>query len=341
MNRMSQDNPDKSIEFLGDGTPVRSEAVGFASGQMTACTACVRQNPPDRENCLYCGRSLEVPPEYADRIKSNVRRLEDWENGFNIIVGSETLPPQSELTRIAELVGAAPADIEVAISTKQDLPIARVESRRDADKLAAAIAGSDIRVSIIADTGLFADRLPTRLRAIEFGDGEITFIDFNRSARTTLAKADIKLLVTGTVNENKTDRLEKKGRRGRTKLLDESETSSDESVLDIYSCLDPLGFRIMLTGFDFSCLGQDRGLLATENMRLLVTVLHDVVSDARLISDYAAVRHALSPVWDIDRRQDSKGMQRSGFAKQDFANTASSSNLRQFNRYSRLQWHLV
>ncbi|MEO6051490.1 MAG: hypothetical protein ABIP78_09185 [Pyrinomonadaceae bacterium] len=63
--------------------------------------------------------------------------------------------------------------------------------------------------------------------------------------------------------------------------------------------------------------------------------------NAKLDNTYAKVRHALSDVWLIESRKESQGLIRSGFGKREFGAIASSSNLNQFTKYSRLQWHLL
>ena len=143
------------------------------------------------------------------------------------------------------------------------------------------------------------------------------------------------------ITASRVDSLEKKRRRGTTKLIDETATASDESILDMYSKRDGIGFRVHLTGFDFSCLGDDKGLLAVENLRRLIVRLKEHAPNAKLVTNYGSVRPALSQVWEIESRKDSQGLKRSGFGKREFGAVASSSNLNQFTKYSRLQWHLL
>lgn len=337
---MNQDNPKPLIELLSDGTPVRSEEIGFRPDLLTTCCSCGRKNPPDRAKCLYCGEELSVTPEFADKVAPELRKLEDWESGYNIIISPADSGSAQCVPEIARMLEMEPADIGAALETGQPLPIARLVSLRDAERSAERITELGIPAKIVADADLMPDRSPTRLRSIEFGMDELILVDFNRSARTAIANSDLVLIVTGVINETKTDILEKK-RRGSVKVLDESETFSDEAVIDIYSRTDPVGSRVLLTGFDFSCLGADRGLIAAENLRSLVIALHEFAPESRIVNSYSAVRDAIAGVWEIDHRRDSRGMQRSGFGKFEFGNTASSSNLKQFNIFSRLQWHLL
>ena len=82
-------------------------------------------------------------------------------------------------------------------------------------------------------------------------------------------------------------------------------------------------------------------MVAVENMRRLVVALKEYAPQAKLVSDYAKVSHALGGVWEVEARKDPQGLQRAGFGKVEFGSVASTSNLRQFTKYSRLQWQLL
>ena len=135
--------------------------------------------------------------------------------------------------------------------------------------------------------------------------------------------------------------LEKRGLRSKGKLVDESSTATDEAILDIYLNNDPIGFRIRLAGFDFSCLGEDKGLLAGENMQRLAALLKDRAPKAKLVNNYASIRQSLGLVWDVESSKETKGVQHAGFGKAQMNAVTSTSNLNQFTKYSRLQWHLL
>ena len=66
------------------GAPVMPR--GFAPGEMVACEACVRANPPTRMNCLYCGAVLPVGEAGQDLRRPTLRALEAWEQGFNVVL---------------------------------------------------------------------------------------------------------------------------------------------------------------------------------------------------------------------------------------------------------------
>src|SRR6187549_3439501 len=63
--------------------PLRSEEIGFAPDELVACAECGKPNAPNRGTCLYCGAKREG---FAGDEKLEIRELEDWENGFNVIL---------------------------------------------------------------------------------------------------------------------------------------------------------------------------------------------------------------------------------------------------------------
>ena len=313
----------------------QTEDLTFKPDEMTECR-CGRKNPPNRLKCMYCGLELELKAENTASIKPILRKLEAWESGFNVIF-RET-DGNAEIGKAAALLSVEATDLSAILNAGSPLPVARVESTTEANILIAGLSKLNLKCSMISDIELDADKLPIRLSNIEFCEGGIAVTDFNTRQITEI---DLALIVPGLLTLSKTDSLEKKRRHGKTKLLDESEISSDEIVIDIYNRRDPRGYRIYPAGFDFSCLGVDKGMIAVENMRLLIVALKEHAPHAKLVSDYAKVRHALGSIWEVESRKDPKGLQRSGFGKVEFGSVSSTSNLQQFTKYSRLQWHLL
>ena len=328
------------------GTPhfdprIQTEDIAFRPEEMHTCPACERLNPPTRLKCLYCGNELEIKAENAAIIKSDLRKLEPWERGFNVLIREPVAANQDLLANTASFLSMESDDLSTIFDAAAPLPLARVEGEKEADILVAGLARLGIECSILADADIADDKQPVRLSNIELSERGIAVTDFNTRRVTEINAGDLALLVPGLLTTSKVDSLEKKKRGGKTKVIDETATAADESILDIYNRHDPIGFRVHLTGFDFSCLGDDKGLLAVENMRRLVIALKEHVPNAKLVSDYKKVRHALGQVWEIESRKDSQGLQRSGFGKVEFGSVASTNNLRQFTKYSRLQWHLL
>ncbi len=336
MADLAENQPDDAPGF---DQRIQTEDIAFKPSEMLPCSACKRMNPPNRLKCLYCASELEIRPENATLIRPNLRKLEGWERGFNVILCEPVASNQFPLVNAASFLSMDPDDLIVIVDVAEPLPLVRVESRVEADVLVAGLASLGLKCSILADTDITDDKAPVRLSKIELREHGIAVTDFNTHAVTEID--DLALLIPGFIATGKLDSLEKKGRGGKTKLVDETATTSDESILDLYSRNDPVGFRVHLTGFDFSCLGDDKGLIAVENMRRLLAVLKEHCPNARLVSNYRKARPALGQVWEIESRKDPQGLKRSGFGKREFGTVASTSNLRQFTKYSRLQWHLL
>jgi hypothetical protein len=321
--------------------PVRSENIAFDTEEMITCGKCSRVNPPNRLKCLYCAAELEISGAQADQIVPSLRKLESWERGYNLVfIPSTSGGNEIGLNEIAKAVSLDAEVLGEIIEANRPMPIARVESENEAEVLAGILGRKGVETSIIADRSLAEDILPKRLRNMRFEGDVLTVTLFNTGETEEIKSRSLALIVTGAIFEQRTETIEKRKKR-ETKTLEEWETASDEGLIDIYTSTDPAGFRIPAKGFDFSCLGSSKGLLAGENIRSLAARLRDFAPGAKLADGYLSDRRALGNIWEVERRNDFKGFRRSGFGKSDLAKTASSSNLTQFTKYSRLQWHLL
>ena len=318
---------------------IQSENIAFDPEAMVACSGCSRLNPPNRLKCIYCAKELAIEVADAASIKPTLRKLELWERGFNLVVGAKLAKP--DIKGVGAFLSLDREDVAAVLDNETPLPIARVESENEALIVQERLSQFGVACSIVSDADLAADKPPVRLSRIDFLEGHLALTDFNTSKVVEIDAGEFVLLVPGVLSASKVDSLEKKRRGRETKVIDETATASDETLLDIYTRADPTGYRVHLAGFDFSCLGVDKGLLAGENLRLLIVRLKEHLPNAQLVGDYASVRQALGQVWEVESRKDSRGLQRSGFGKVEFGAVASTNNLNQFTKYSRLQWHLL
>src|SRR5262245_12121491 len=90
-------------EILAGGMPVTAEKTGFDAAEMVACGKCSRKNPPTRLQCFYCGAELTVSDDRAAAIALNLRQMETWEKGFNIILKNSA----ADLYRDENILAAA------------------------------------------------------------------------------------------------------------------------------------------------------------------------------------------------------------------------------------------
>lgn len=319
---------------------IQTDDLAFDPSELIKCS-CGRFNPPNRSKCLYCGVAIAISGDNLRDIRLNLGKLEPWEPGWNVILlnGNEV---SSKAAEIARAIGSEPTDIALITMGGIPLPIARVKSESEAKLLTDRLASLGAAGRVVPDRTLNAEKPPTRLRAIELRGRTLILIDFNTGAEITLPVNDLALIVPGLIFSTRTDALEKRRRRTKqVKVLDEISSTNDESILDIYGRSDPGGYRVHMAGFDFSCLGPEKGLLASENIRALAVMLRDYAPTARTISIYPQVRHAMDSIWPVEGRKDAKGLQRAGFGKVEFGSTVSTSNAVQFTKFSRLQWHLL
>lgn len=316
--------------------PVTAEKTGFSAEEMIGCAKCGRTNPPTRVDCFYCGKELELTAEQAARIRPAQRRLESHENGYNVVVRGPA--PESA-------IGAAARDLRIdsgflsrLLSTAVPLPVFRADSERAASVFAAALASHGLESTTVGDAALDPANPPCRLRSVTFDGDSILAVRFNSGETVRIAGADIRLIVVGAIFEKSVEAVEKR-RKGESRIVDAAETASDEALFDLYAGDDPTGYRILTRGFDFSCLGDRKSMIAGENLRTLVEELAALAPSAVVSNRYAEVRDLLEHVWESDQRRDSQGIRRQGFGRFEMTNVSTSSNAAQFTKFSRLCRH--
>lgn len=331
---------DLAGEWLKD-LPLRSEDGGFQPEELIACEKCGRKNAPNRAKCLYCGTKLTSNEPLKRIVKTASRALEIWEKGFNLVfLKAEKDLTEENLSFISEILQIEKEAVEKLFAARKKMPLKRFETFREAEAARAKLNELEIESFVLSDEELAFEKMPQRLRAIEFDDDELILILFNNDEIVRISKASLSLIVSGAIFQKKIEATEKRGKKGENKILQASETAFDEIVLDIYSRDDSQGFRIFGKGFDFSCLETEKGILAVENMKKLIKKLQDFAADAKLVDDYLEARENLAAIWAIDQRTDSLGLTRESFGRFNLGNVTTTNNLVQFTKYSRLQWHL-
>lgn len=339
-NRKFMENV-KSEEWLND-LPASAENIGFPAEAMLSCGKCERTNPPTRLNCFYCGAQLEIPEEQSRFLRPNLRKLEAWENGFNLIIKPVSVSfEENKLSETARILKIEKETLRKIIECRQPLPIARAESEAEAEITRKYLNDCGIASDILSDETLNAERPPARLRGVEFFDGNLILILFNRNEIVEIPKADLILIVIGTIFERRIEATETHSRKGEGKTLDSIETALDDAVIDIYSRTDSSGWRIYAKGFDFSCLETEKGMLAKDNIVKLAGKLRGCAPNAVFTDDYLPIREHLATIWEVDENNDSQGLKRGGIGKFNLGSVTTVNNLRQFTKYSRLQRHLL
>ena len=317
--------------------PLRSEEIGYSPDEMLQCGRCKKPNAPTRSSCLYCGDPLEGGrPE----TRIDFHALELWESGFNVVItDARDADVDRAVTALKTLFAVEPALFRPVLEAGKILPVARVESKDHALIVSEALAEAGFETTIVADAELMASTPIVRLRGIKIDGGELVLEIFNTGENVDVRSTDLELIVEGRILEARTESIEKR-KRGARKTLSESSTSADTPVIDLYTSGNSTGFRITPNGFDFSCLGAGKSLVAANNMRGVAASLRAIAPAAKFVDDYGDIRLLLELVWPSESRSDALGFQRSGFARKELSRVASTNNSLQLLRYSRLCRHL-
>jgi hypothetical protein len=308
---------------------IQSENIAFRQDELINCDACKRPNPPNRLECIYCGRALDVRPEAVDRV--NFRQLESWEPGTSIVIRGG----DGDAAKAAELLSLDAERFEEILSVGVPLPVAWVEDRV-ALVLVKKLQQLGFACSTFPDSAVAPAKPPIRLGGMHMGDEDVTMIDLNTRNQYRHSWNDIVLIVQGLFATGRVDSTEKRRLR-KTTVMSETTISADELVVDLYTSDSTAGYRVQLSGFDYSCLGDQMARLATDNMTRLIDLIRARSPEAKLVDDYRRIRHLLTGIWDVESRKDPKGLQQVGLGRREFGVVHSTSNVEQFTRFSRLQ----
>lgn len=335
---------DKNVdpaEWLND-LPVQNEIVAFRSDEMLLCKKCGRKSPPNRAKCFYCAENFDRSEIQTDFVKPNLRKLESWENGFNLIYLSNRRElDETELREISSVLSLEKDFLNKLVEIKEPLPIFRLESNREAGIIRENLLTKNFETSIISDEILDLKNPQKRLRKIEFEDEKLKLTLFNTAEIIDISREDLSLIISGSIYQKKTETVEKRVKSKETKTLSIDETAKDEKIIDIYTRYEKIGYRILTSGFDFSCLGNRMSFLAFENIGKVFEKLKEFAPNAKASENYNRIRHLLGEVWEIEEINESRGVLKKGVGNINLNKTAISTNLGQFTKYSRLQRHLL
>ncbi len=315
---------------------------GFTPAEMLACGKCGRLSPPTKRKCLYCAAELEISAAQSHLLRPHLRKLEAWEKGFNVILKPlAEVPDEEKIAEMARFLKIEKEILRKIIAAGTALPVARAESEREAEITLKWLENFAVESIILSDEQLNVGKLPIRLRGIEFFDDNLILRLFNRDEIVRLPKNDLALIVTGAFFERKIEATENRQKKGANKIIDSTETASDGAVIDIYSRTDDIGYRISAQGFDFSCLENDKQLLAKDNIKTLAEKIKEFAARAESVGNYLQVRECLATIWEVDQKTESHGLKRGGIGKFNTGSITTVNNLSQFTKYSRLQQHIL
>jgi len=306
------------------------------SQDVTTCPRCQRRTPAARGECIYCGERLpfaiiqSAPPQ---------RNIDPVERAFNTVL--DPFPARVNESVISSLSSALQVELNEAqgfVEAGKPLPLARSQTRAEADMISALIRTCGLRASIISDEEMMLDRELMRARRLVTNENEIHVHTSNGSV--VLRSDQISLLVVGELRNVRVDYTEGlSSSRNQGNVLDSSEYRSDETLLDVYTSSLDQSFRIKADAFDYSGLVSPMSFRSEVNFQSALKALETVAPKARVDNDFSRVRSLLSRAWPERSRNESRGIKRSGLAFRAVAQASvTSDNRDQFDRYSRLMF---
>jgi hypothetical protein len=322
---------------------LQTEQRGFAPAEMVRCEECLRANPPVRTNCLYCAAALPVTEGNAALRKPTLRPLEKWESGFNSIFmpGQSLSMDDAQLESVAAMLRLSSEDVRRVFEGGEPLPLARAATAEEASLIERRLEELGVRVLTVSDEELAVETNPQkRVRSLELTDNALVAWPTGSNETLRASWEDVELFVTGRIVTRQVEVEERRGRRDENEIVETRELSQDLALLDIYSAAPVGGWRIVAGNFDFSCLGQRKGLLTTANFKTLLEELRARAPLAVYDDSYARVRHALGAVWPLEQQTESRGWRRGGPGRFSTEVVTTIDNERQFTRYSRLRYQL-
>ena len=329
---MHQSDREDELLQIAD-LPLTTENLAYSACELVPCPKCSRANAPNRFNCVYCGSELSVDARQVESAKLTLRPAEDWQPGFNLILVSAENP---DAGRAASVLNVSRELMEDFLSAGHPLPLARLASSAEAAAVAERLNECGLAVSVIPDEELDADHPPRRLRGLEFiADGTLLLRPFSGEQPVGIPAEEVALIVTGTFRRSELASTSKRT-KGTFKTVDETVTSSDTDVIDIYTLGDARGYRITSMGFDFSCLRTEMTPIAASNVQRLTEKLRFACFAARFVDSYDRLTWLLDAAWPVGSKRESGGVQRGPVGGVGMSTVETSDNTKQLTRFSRL-----
>lgn len=309
----------------------------FTPAEMLTCDACLRANPPTRGQCLYCGAQLPVTTTSRTPELQEQTAAPGSHEGFYVLAASRDIAgvDDSSLETLATRLEIKATDLRGALRAEGDLPFCHLKTREQAEELADEIRQTGIQTSIISGEDLKSASAGKKIRALEFSDDGLSGLTVTSGEHIYTPWPDLILMVVGRLLTTNIEDVAQQKRRGQ-KPLDHREVSHDETMLDLYSRSSETASRIIAASFDFSCLGERKGMTAFENFTTLIDVLRERAANLVVNESYVAARTVLAKVWPLASSTRGGGWRRAGAGKLEVSTVTTIDNEAQFNNYSRL-----
>ena len=328
----------ENIPFFGPVEP--SEPLGFSAEQMIRCEECLRANPPTRVSCLYCVAPLPLTESAARLRKPVLRQPEKHQLGYNnILLPQDQAVSQVVIAEAAAILKLTEENLKQILFQDLPLPEARTASREEAELVFLKLRDLELRSLTLGDDDLGLSAIEggvKRVRSMSFDDASLAIHQVGSGESTEVAWADVIVILPGRLFQTRLEIKERMTRKPENDILDTSEFFRDEAVIDFYAAGYPTTWRVNANGFDFSCLQNEKTLIANENIGKFQRALIAKATNAQLDDSYQRVRQILELVWPTQPETQSSGWRREGPGKLSVGVATTRSNESQFTRYSRL-----
>lgn len=334
---MPKDNENIRLPFTGPIEP--SEPQGFTPDQMIRCDECLRANPPTRVACLYCSAPLPMTEESARLRKPVLKPPEKHQTAYNnILLPGKRDVPDEDLAQGADLLKLSTENLKRIIAEQIFLPVACTASREEAELVFNRLRDVGLQTIVLSDDELGATETSVkRIKSMNVDDEYATLQQAGTKEQIEVRWRDIVLIVTGRLFTKRVEIQERKSRRAESEIVQSSEFSNDEAVIDFYTSTHPQTWRINANRFDFSCLGNQKTLIANENISRLQQFIAANAPQAKVDDSYKRLRQTLDLVWASQQETQSSGWRRERPGKLSVGLSTINNNEIQFTRYSRLQ----
>jgi len=331
----------ENIPFLGPVEP--SEPLGFSAEQMIRCEECLRANPPTRVSCLYCVAPLPLTETSKHLRKPVLRPPDKHQLAYNnILLPSDGPVTEAVIGAAATLLKLTLANVQGLLSQNVPLPVARTASREEAELVCDRLSELALKCLTLSDEELglsYSDNAVKRVRTMNFDERYLTIYQAGAAEGVAVLWGDVILILPARLFETTLEIKERLSRKTEKEIVDTSEFSRDEAVIDLYTAQHSATWRIGASGFDFSCLGSEKTLVANENIGKLQRLLLDRAMNAQFDDSYRRVRTLLEHAWGTQQKMQSSGWRRERPGKLSVHSATTKSNESQFTRYSRLRYY--
>jgi hypothetical protein len=247
---------------------------------------------------------------------------------------------EADLRAAADLLRLRRQDLALIASSRIPLPIARAATFDEASLVQRRLSNLGLDTRIMPDTEPGTETTgPVKIRAMEMDNEGAYAFQTPEAPAMRISWSEVVLLVVGRLTVRRVELKEQKGARAENRILDASEFVTDEIAVDFYAGSRATPYRIATNSFDFSCLGEDKGLLASENISTLVKRIRQHAAQAEYDDLFNSLRKALEVVWPSEQQNESSGWRRERPGKYSIGSVTELSNEMQFLRYSRLRYY--